>query len=60
MTIEVRQILIRSTVGEAAPGGAATMPPPEWVERMRQELLAQCRVLIEQQVRRDLERDRDR
>lgn len=60
MTIEVRQILIRSTVGEEPAAGLSSAPPPEWVERMRQELLAQCRSLIEQQLRRDLERERER
>jgi hypothetical protein len=62
MTLEVRQIVIRSTVGDAAaaPPPAASpgwqAPQGEWLQRLRQELLAQCRELLAEERRRASER----
>ncbi len=64
MTIEVRQLLIRSMVdpqdgpgsqGEAhAPGTDGS--PPEWLEQLKEELLADCKAWLEDQLRRARER----
>jgi hypothetical protein len=54
MTIEVRQMVIRSTVG-AEDAGAPQHPQgakdhPE-LEQLRQEIVAECRALFEQRLR---------
>lgn len=62
MTIEVRQLLIRSVVGDAPPEPAqrAAEPGhetlPDWVEPFRLELLRACRQMLDEQRRRQLER----
>lgn len=47
MTIEVRQILIRSSVGDNAPPLPDSEAVDEALERMKRELLAECRALLE-------------
>lgn len=47
MTIEVRQIVIRSSVGEEAPPAPPSDAAIEALERMKRELLAECRALLE-------------
>ena len=54
MTIEVRQMVIRSTVG-AEDAGAPQIQPgqadrPE-LEQLREEIVAECRALFEQRLR---------
>lgn len=53
MTIEVRQMVIKSTVGDdhgtAQPRGSEA-PPPE-LERLREEILAECQALLELRLR---------
>lgn len=56
MTIEVRQLLIRSTVGEAPPAPAPAPLGTEALERLKQELLAQCRALLIETLARRNER----
>jgi hypothetical protein len=60
MTIEVRQMLIRSVVGEASPHPAQAWPPghaagPE-LERLRAQLLAECKAWLAEQLRAREER----
>jgi hypothetical protein len=62
MTIEVRQLLVRAQVG-ASPAQAdaghpsrATTPPPAWVQRLRRELLAECKAWLREQQQREHER----
>jgi len=58
MTIEVRQLLIKSNVG----GDVAQAKPPsqeeqtDWRETMRQELLSECKAWLEERLRRERER----
>lgn len=67
MTIEVRQIIVRSTVGDAASASTAAgeeAPPPglspQQLERLlartQRELLAQCRAMLEERLARPGER----
>lgn len=64
MTIEVRQLLIRSRVdpqdesggdGAAASAGAGG-PSNEWLDRLKDELMAECKTWLEEQLRRARER----
>lgn len=64
MTIEVRQMLIRAVVDDSAPGpsplhlgppGAATLPRAE-VDRLRAQLLAECKTWLAEQLRSREER----
>jgi hypothetical protein len=56
MTIEVRHMVIKSTVGDdhgqAQPGGEAA---PQ-LEHLREEILAECRQLLEMRLRDMAER----
>lgn len=59
MTIEVRQLLIKSTVtgvpaAPASEGHAA--PPREWLDRLREDLLAECKALVEDRLQKTRER----
>lgn len=65
MTIEVRQLLIRSLVDpQDGPGGGADAAPspatdaaaPEWLERLKEELMTECKAWLEDQLRRARER----
>jgi hypothetical protein len=47
MTIEVRQIVIRSSVGEDTPPAPPGEVAIEALERLKRELLAECRALLE-------------
>lgn len=58
MTIEVRQLVIRSTVGEARqPGGdplghdaEAAVIDEEWVREFRRELLDECKRWVDKRL----------
>jgi hypothetical protein len=62
MTIEVRQLVVRSQVGDDSgadePGQAASAEDgrPAWIEEIRRELLAECREWVEDRLRRARER----
>lgn len=64
MTIEVRQLLIRSMVDpQDGPGSGGELPAPgsdgstpEWLEQLKEELLADCKAWLEDQLRRARER----
>jgi hypothetical protein len=63
MTIEVRQLLIRAVVGEDAPPHAhgpshAAVGPlrSHELERLRAQLLAECRAMLAEQLRQREER----
>ena len=58
MTIEVRQMLIRSVVGEDFPGpgtpsaaGHGSAPTGPELERLRAQLLAECKAWLAEQLR---------
>lgn len=60
MTIEVRQMLIRTVVGEESPAPATTWPrggpaAPD-IERLRAQLLAECKAWLAEQLRAREER----
>jgi len=55
MTIEIRELIVRAQVGPA-PAAAPAPPPQAWVERLRRELLAEMRQLLQEQQRRQGER----
>ena len=55
MTIEIRELIVRAQVGPG-PAAAPVAPPQAWVERLRRELLAEMRQLLQEQQRRDRER----
>ena len=58
MPIEVRQLLIKSTVA-GSPEAAATRPAEPsaaWRERLREEVLAECKAWIEDRLQRMRER----
>lgn len=54
MTIEVRQLIIRSQVVTAPPAPPAL--PAKDLERLRQQILAECRALVAEQLRQPRER----
>lgn len=61
MTIEVRQMLIRSVVGEDSPGpvgatGPGIAPTGTELERLRAQLLAECKAWLAEQLRAREER----
>ncbi len=58
MTIEVRQLLIKSTVnGSPAPAQDDRGPPPgPWLDQLREDLLAECKALVEDRLQRARER----
>ncbi len=62
MTIEVRQLLVRAQVGtspaqaDAADPSRANTPPPAWAQRLRRELLAECKAWLREQEQRAHER----
>ena len=59
MPIEVRQLLITSTVADAPQSPStptAAEPNAAWRERLREELLAECRALVEDRLQRARER----
>ena len=58
VTVEVRQIVIRSVVGEAPRADAeprAALSAQD-IERLRAQLLAECRALVAEQLRQRSER----
>lgn len=63
MTIEVRQMLIRSVVDEAGPhppgiaaAGRGSVPAGPELERLRAQLLAECKAWLAEQMRAREER----
>lgn len=60
MTIEVRQMLIRSVVGDDSPQRATPhppgSPPAAEIERLRAQLLAECKAWLAEQLRAREER----
>jgi hypothetical protein len=58
MPIEVRQLLIKSTVASAPEGSAArpAEPSAQWRERLREEVLAECKAWLEDRLQRMRER----
>ncbi len=60
MPIEVRQLLIKSTVAGPSETAAAAATPAEpsaaWRERLREEVLAECRAWLEDRLQRMRER----
>lgn len=57
MTIEVRQVLIRSQVGVRAPAQAPGGPPlARELERVRAQILAECKAYVRELLRAARER----
>jgi hypothetical protein len=58
MTIEVRQLLIKSTVGGGGsdPAPAEDEAPADRIEQLREELLAECKAWVEDRLQRARER----
>lgn len=56
MTIEVRQMVIRSSVGGDAPVQRQEDDASDWRERLREEVLAECKAWLEDRLRRERER----
>ena len=56
MTIEVRQMVIKSSVGAPAPQPPAHVDQAAWRDAIRREILSECRTLIEDRLRRERER----
>jgi hypothetical protein len=56
MTIEVRQMVIKSSVGASPAPPAAEREQAAWREQMRREILSECRAWIEDRLRRERER----
>lgn len=58
MTIEVRQLLIKSSVGggDVAQRAPSQEEQTDWRETMRQELLSECKAWLEERLRRERER----
>jgi len=60
MTIEVRQLVIRSQVGvraaAPAPGGASAGALSREIERMRAQILAECKAYVREQLKAARER----
>jgi hypothetical protein len=55
MTIEVRQMVIRSNIGGDAPVQREE-DDTQWRERLREDVLAECKAWLEDRLRRDRER----
>ncbi|MCE4554323.1 DUF5908 family protein [Roseateles cellulosilyticus] len=55
MSIEVRQLLIRSQITPAVPPAPAAIPPRE-LQRLREQLLAECRTWLIERLRTQQER----
>jgi hypothetical protein len=53
MTIEVRQMVIKSTVGDdhGTPQPQPGLEPSPQLERLREEILAECQALFELRLR---------
>jgi hypothetical protein len=53
MTIEVRQMVIKSTVGDdhGTPQPRSGEAPSPEIERLREEILAECQALFEMRLR---------
>ena len=56
MSIEVKQMTIRSTVLESGGGERDHIDLQQALEEMKEEILAECRESIEQCLRRERER----
>jgi hypothetical protein len=56
MTIEVRQLVVRSNVGEESAADAAEDGPPAWVGEVKRELLAECQAWLEDRLKQARER----
>jgi hypothetical protein len=58
MPIEVRQLLIKSTVASAPEVSVARAaePDPQWRERLREEVLSECKAWLEDRLQRMRER----
>ncbi len=64
MTIEVRQLLIRSLVDPQDGGGSDGGVQPtgsegastEWLDRLKEEVISECKAWLEDQLRRARER----
>lgn len=59
MPIEVRQLLIKSSVAQpadGAPARAAAEPSQQWRDRLREEVLAECKAYLEDRLQRMRER----
>jgi Family of unknown function (DUF5908) len=55
MTIEIRELIVRAQVGPV-PVAGPSQPTQAWVERLRRELLAEVKALVQEQQRRQTER----
>jgi hypothetical protein len=51
MTIEVRQMVIKSSVGDSANPAASEGPRADELDRLREELLAECEALLAMKLR---------
>ncbi len=58
MPIEVRQLLIKSMVASAPQPSASAPAEPNsaWRERLREELMAECKAWVEDRLQRARER----
>lgn len=56
MPIEVRQLLIKSTVASAPAARAEAEPSVAWRERLREELMAECKAWVEDRLQKARER----
>jgi Family of unknown function (DUF5908) len=55
VTIEIRELIVRAQVGAPAPAPAAPISA-QLVERLRRELLAECRAMLKEQQQQRRER----
>jgi len=56
MTIEVRQLLIKSTVGRGPAEPAPPAPARAGLEELREEILAECKAWMEEKLQQARER----
>jgi len=56
MTIEVRQMVIRANVGGTQPVQLEPTDSTDLREKLREEVLAECKAWVEERLRRERER----
>ena len=56
MTIEVRQLVVCSSVCESTDERAPEDGPPPWFAQVKRELLAECQAWLEERLRQARER----
>jgi hypothetical protein len=56
MPIEVRQLVIRSTVDSAQEPAPGDAPDPQALEQLRLDILSECKSMVEEQIQQLRER----